>query len=323
MEEFWKFITDHSLSERDHKWDIIDRNILEILSIEEIKKILNLPNDSSTNQKLQMHLDGLKHNDHFFIKNLSINQREKWILPTSSSNLNSLLVNNGLNSGEIVLIYGKARSGKTQFAHFICIQVFLKFHLSQNDMQILYIDSENTFRPERIIEMIEPLNIDYNNIMKRINVMSISSEQEFILSLKKLPSLMKNSNYKLIVVDSLTIMFRLALARDPKEFMLILSNFSQALYNLKKIAVENNIPIVCTSQVTASFDKSYFFDVIPILGSILNQYIKTWLLFVNSEEILDQSEKESRRYAHLVNSNSIEEKIVQFKIAKTGIEDYF
>ncbi len=321
MEELQRLIENSSIIQRDPLLQKIDANFVSLLNPEEIINLFHLPNTNQTRIAIERISKQIKSQANMESYVLDTSLQYQWVLSTGSRNIDSLLKNSGLTSGNLYLVYGKARSGKTQCVHSLCVEALRKYKDEKFEKTVLYIDSEQTFRPNRIIQMLNQPDLDATNVLNQIDVIEISTSSEFTLSLQKLPQILSKTEIKLIVIDSLTKMFRLALAENPDHFMEISSQFSESLKILTSIAQSMNIPIVCTSQVTAAFDKVYFFDIIPILSSTLNHYIKTWLLFAEHEGTLDTNEVEGKRYAHLVNSMTQPEKIVKFWITTHGLVD--
>jgi DNA repair protein RadA len=112
-------------------------------------------------------------------------------ITTGSQELDDLL-GGGLETGSVTEFFGEFRTGKTQIAHQLCVNVQLKREQGGLEGTALYIDTEGTFRPERIIQMAEGLDLDHNEV----------------LLIKEAASLIKEKNIKLIIVDSVIGHFR-------------------------------------------------------------------------------------------------------------------
>src|SRR5215472_8492135 len=63
-------------------------------------------------------------------------------LPTGCKSLDNLL-NGGIEAGVITQVYGPPGSGKTQLCHTLCVML-------PSNYNAIYIDTEGSFRPERI-----------------------------------------------------------------------------------------------------------------------------------------------------------------------------
>ena len=81
-------------------------------------------------------------------------RKEMKKLTTGSSNLDDLL-GGGIETGALTELYGEYRTGKTQLAHQLCVNVQLPYEEGGLNGSALYIDTEGTFRPERIIQISE------------------------------------------------------------------------------------------------------------------------------------------------------------------------
>ena len=88
-------------------------------------------------------------------------------ITTGSSKLDELL-GGGIESGCLIEFFGEFRTGKTQLCHQLCVNV--QFPLDEFGLEgnALYIDTEGTFRPERIIQMAEGYGLDYNLVLDNI-----------------------------------------------------------------------------------------------------------------------------------------------------------
>ena len=70
-------------------------------------------------------------------------KQEKTIISTGSKNFNKV-IGGGFFSGKGYVIFGANRTGKTQICHQLSVQAF------ENSIKVVYLDTENTFRPERV-----------------------------------------------------------------------------------------------------------------------------------------------------------------------------
>lgn len=75
---------------------------------------------------------------------------------TSSKNFDELL-GGGMETQAIVELYGEFGCGKTQVAHQMAVNVQLPVEMGGLNGSVIIIDTENTFRPERIDQMVKGL----------------------------------------------------------------------------------------------------------------------------------------------------------------------
>lgn len=90
------------------------------------------------------------------------------------------------------MLYGKARSGKSQICHQLPVELYKKFTKSsynqedKQDKTTIFIDTEGTFRPGRIKEIAKAQNLDGNQILNQIISVQAQNYVTFNLMLKKL-----------------------------------------------------------------------------------------------------------------------------------------
>ena len=124
----------------------------------------------------------------------------------SGSNALDQMLGGGFETGAITEAFGEFGSGKTQIGHVLTVN-----QLKQNpEAMTVYIDTESTFRPERIIQLAESAGMDPKEILKRIIVAKAYNSDHQMLLTEKVEDLIKKDkkNVKLVVVDSLTAHFR-------------------------------------------------------------------------------------------------------------------
>lgn len=145
-------------------------------------------------------------------------------------------LNGGYAEGEITSIFGPAASGKTTLAMLATI------NLVKNNKKIIFIDTENGFSIERLKQICPDYNKIINNIIF-IKPTNFKMQQKVICNMQKI-----NSEIGLIVVDTLTCLYRAELGKNNDNYELNKKLSLSAMY-LSKIARNNKIPIIVTSQV--------------------------------------------------------------------------
>ncbi|MFX1489494.1 MAG: DNA repair and recombination protein RadA, partial [Promethearchaeota archaeon] len=128
-------------------------------------------------------------------------------ITTGSQELDDLL-GGGIETGSVIEFFGEFRTGKTQIMHQLCVNVQLPKEKGGLEGRALYIDTEGTFRPERIIQMAEGLDMDYQSVLKNIIFGRAYNSDHQILLIKEATNIIKEKNVKLIVIDSLIGHFR-------------------------------------------------------------------------------------------------------------------
>ena len=234
------------------------------------------------------------------------------MLTTGSHNFDELL-RGGIEPGALTELYGEYRTGKTQLAHQLCVNVQLQYEVGGLEGNALYIDSEGTFRPERIIQMASALDLDYNEVLKKITVGRAYNSDHQILLIREASKIIEEKNIKLIIVDSLIGHFRSeyigrgTLATRQQ----ILNTHIHDLLRLSEVHEE--LAVVFTNQVSSKPDVFYGNPTIHTGGHIV-AHGSTIRIFLRKG-------KGEQRVAKVVDAPNIPESDTVFTITEDGIKD--
>lgn len=233
-------------------------------------------------------------------------------LTTGSRKLDELL-GGGLETQTITEFYGEYGSGKSQLAHQLCVNVQLPPERGGLKGGALYIDTENTFRTERIIQMARHLGLDSDEVVKNIILAEAYTSDHQMFLLENSDRVIKESNIRLIVVDSLTAHFRSEyLGRE--NLALRQQKINKHMHKLIRLARAFNAVAFVTNQVMASPNVFFGDPIRPIGGHIVAHTSHTRIF-------LRKSPRGPVRIARLVSSPYLPEGERIFKITENGIED--
>ncbi|CAG8846051.1 2663_t:CDS:2, partial [Racocetra persica] len=90
-------------------------------------------------------------------------------ISTGSENLDKLL-GGGIESGSITEIFGEFRTGKSQLCHTLAVTCQLPIESGGAEGMCIYIDTEGTFRPERLASISERFNMDVKGVLDNVAV---------------------------------------------------------------------------------------------------------------------------------------------------------
>lgn len=245
-------------------------------------------------------------NTETIIEKIKSKSRQIFMLPTGTKNLDELL-NGGFKSKRVYLIFGANSTGKTQLCHQLCIEAFKEFSSS------IYLDTENTFRPERIKELGKNQKLESDKLLKSILVSRIMSNSMFLLNLQKLEELLKNQRFQVIIIDSINKYFRLERANKNTSHFKAKFIFLEILKNLNRLTNKYNTILVVTAQISPNFINKSILSEIPVGIQYLNHFFSEFIYLYQEENLT--------RIAHLVNSFYLPEKKVKYKISSQGIVD--
>jgi len=233
-------------------------------------------------------------------------------LSTGSDKLNRLL-GKGIETQAITEFYGEYGSGKSQIAHQLCVNVQLPIEKGGLGGGALYIDTENTFRTERIAPMAQHAGLDPEQAFMHIILAEAYTSDHQMFLLENADKVIKENNIRLIVVDSLTAHFRSEYI-GRENLAERQQKLNQHMHKLIRLARAFNAVALVTNQVMSSPDMYFGEPVRPIGGHIVAHTSHTRIF-------LRKATRGPVRIARLVSSPYLPEGECVFKITENGIED--
>jgi DNA repair protein RadA len=232
---------------------------------------------------------------------------------TSGSKALDAILDGGLETQTITEFYGEYGSGKSQICHQLCVNVQLPPQRGGLGGAALYVDTENTFRTERIVQMSQHLGLDPEQVVKNIIYAEAYTSDHQMFLLDNADEVIKKNKVKLIIVDSLTAHFRSEyIGREmlaPRQ-----QKLNKHMHKLIGLARAFNAVAVVTNQVMAKPDVFFGDAIHPIGGHIVGHTSHTRLY-------LRRSAHGPIRIARLVSSPYLPEGEEIFKVTENGIED--
>ena len=232
-------------------------------------------------------------------------------LTTSSKELDAL-IGGGVETQSITEAFGKFSSGKTQLGFQLAVNAQRPASEGGLDGNVLFVDTESTFRPERIKQIAEAAGMDVDKILKNIHVAkAVNSDHQMIL-VDKMEEMVKENKVRLIVVDSLTAHFRAdyvgrgALSERQQKL-------NKHIHALQRLADTYNLAVYVTNQVMDNPGILFGDPTTPIGGHVL-AHAATYRLYLRKG-------KEEKRVARLVDSPSMPEGECVFRVTPDGLKD--
>lgn len=228
-------------------------------------------------------------------------------IPTYCESFDQLL-EGGFETRAITECFGQYGSGKTQVGHLLAVTV----QKDDPTAVVVYIDTENTFRPERIIQFAKGQGLDPDMILKNIKVAkAYNSDHQMILA-EKVEDLIKDGlNVKLVVVDSLTAHFRAEFVgrgtlADRQQ------KLNKHMHILAKLADMYNLTVYVTNQVMAKPD-TFFGDPTEAIGGNIVGHNSTFRIYLRKG-------KKGSRVAKLVDAPNIPDGEAAFFVTEGGLD---
>jgi DNA repair protein RadA len=232
-------------------------------------------------------------------------------ISTGSKALDNLL-GGGIETQSICEAHGAFGSGKSQLAHQLAVTVQLPKEKGGLGGKAIFVDSEQTFRPERIKDMAQALGLDARKALDNVLVARAYNSDHQVLLVEKAEEIIKQHNVKVLIVDSLTSSFRSdytgrgTLANRQQKL-------NRHLHKLQRLADVYNLAVYVTNQVMSRPDIMFGDPTAPIGGHILGHQATFRLYFRKS--------KGEKRIARLIDSPSLPEGETIFKVVREGVRD--
>jgi DNA repair protein RadA len=239
--------------------------------------------------------------------------RQNVLRLTTGSKAVDEILGGGLETQTITEIYGEYGTGKSQLCHQMCVNVQLPIERGGLNGGALYIDTENTFRTERIVQMAKHTGLNLEDVVKNIVFAEAFTSDHQMLLLENADKIIKENKIRLIVVDSLTAHFRSEyLGREMLAERQ--QKLNKHMHRLIRLARAFNAVAVVTNQVMAKPDVFFGDAVAPVGGHIVAHTSHTRLY-------LRKSPRGPTRIARLVSSPYLPEGERVFKVTENGVED--
>lgn len=232
-------------------------------------------------------------------------------ITTGSRNLDALL-GGGVETKTITEFFGEFGSGKTQICHQLSVNVQLPEEKGGLNAKAVYIDTEGTFRWERIESMANALGLDPDKVMENIfYIRAVNSDHQMAV-VDELMELIPKENIKLVVVDSVTGHFR---AEYPGRENLAArqQKLNRHLHQLMRIAEIYNVAVVITNQIMARPDVFYGDPTQAVGGHVLYH--------APGIRVQLRKSRGNKRIARIVDAPHLPEGETVFAITEWGIRD--
>ncbi len=234
-------------------------------------------------------------------------------ISTGSSNLNGLLGGKGVETKAMTECYGAFGSGKTQLGLTLAVNVQLPKEQGGLDGKAVYIDTEGTFRPERIKQIAEGIGAVPEKVLKNILVARAFNSDHQILLIDKIGEMIKEGEpIKLVIIDSLTAHFRAEFAgrgqlADRQQ------KLNRYLHTLMKLAEQHNLVVYLTNQVMSNPGMLFGDPTTPIGGNIVG-HASTYRVYLRRG-------KQGSRVAKLIDSPNLPDNETVFYVTTKGVRD--
>ncbi|MGK0209199.1 MAG: DNA repair protein RadA [Patescibacteria group bacterium] len=234
-------------------------------------------------------------------------------ITTGSKNVDNLLGGRGIETKAITEAFGSFGSGKTQLALSLSVGVQLPVEQGGCGGKAVYIDTEGTFRPERVRQFAEGIGANPDKVLKNILVARAFNSDHQMLLLDKVAELIRDGEpIKLIVIDSLTAHFR-AEFTGRGQLADRQQRLNRYLHNLQRIAEQFNLAVYVTNQVMSD-PAQMFGDPTKAVGGNIVGHACTFRMYIRRG-------KKDSRVIKLIDSPNLPDNETVFMIEGSGLKD--
>ncbi|MFW6385194.1 MAG: DNA repair and recombination protein RadA [Halodesulfurarchaeum sp.] len=250
------------------------------------------------------------------------------------------LLGGGSETQSITELYGEFGSGKSQVTHQLCVNVQLPREFGGLDGSAIFVDSEDTFRPERIDDMVRGLSDEaieasleqreiegspddenametlVQDVLEKIHVAkAFNSNHQILLAekAKEVANEYQESDWpvRLLSVDSLTAHFRAEYV-GRGELANRQQKLNKHLHDLMRIGDLYNTAVIVTNQVQSNPDAFFGDPTKPIGGNILG-HTSTFRLYLRKS-------KGEKRIVRLVDAPNLPDGEAVMRIVGDGLK---
>lgn len=241
-----------------------------------------------------------------------LERKEKALkISTGSKGLDKLL-GGGIETQAITEVYGQFASGKSQLGFQLAVNVQLPPEKSGLGRKCLFIDTENTFSPQRIVSIAKAVGLDSGEALKNIFIARAYNSEHQTFLIDKSAEIIEEKKIGLIIIDSLMSHFRADFI-GRGELAARQQKLNKHLHNLQRLADAHNLAVYVTNQVMARPDVLFGDPTVPVGGHVLAHQATYRLYF--------RKGREGTKIAKLIDAANLPPGEVIFKICEEGIRD--
>ncbi|KAI8621073.1 Rad51 protein [Chytriomyces sp. MP71] len=241
-----------------------------------------------------------------------IRRQETISIGTGSKDLDALL-GGGIETGGITEIFGEFRTGKTQLCHTLAVIAQLPTNMGGGEGRVMYIDTEGTFRPERLLATAERFGLNGEEVLDNVAYARAYNSDHQTQLLVQGAAMMADTRFSLLIVDSATSLYRTDYS-GRGELSARQMHLAKFMRMLQRLADEFGIAVVMTNQVVAQVDGFSIGDNKKPIGGNIIAHASTTRLYLKKGA-------GENRICKVYDSPNLPEAEAQFSIGPDGIND--
>ena len=214
----------------------------------------------------------------FITADVALEKRRSMLRCSTGSKVLDELLLGGIETQAVTEFYGEFGSGKSQICHTLCAIARQPTEAVGLDSNVIYIDTEGTFRPERLNQIARARGFDPTYVLKSVAVCKVYNSSHLELIIKDLGKYINDFKAKLIIIDSIISLHRAEFSgrgtlADRQQ------RLNSILHKLIRLSEIYNVAIVITNQVQSSPD-TFFGDPTKAAGGNVLGHASTYRIYL-------------------------------------------
>jgi DNA repair protein RadA len=287
---------------------------LAVAGVEDLAVDINSTKDSAASfimaaQKLLRESNILE--KEFITAEAALRKRRSLLRCSTGSGVLDELFLGGIETQAVTEFYGEFGSGKSQICHTLCITAGQPVESGGLDSGVIYVDTEGTFRPERLEQIARERGVDPLHALKNVAVCKVYNSSHLELIVKNLGKYVDDYKAKLVIIDSIISLHRAEFAgrgtlADRQQ------RLNSIMHKLLRIAEIYNIALVVTNQVQSAPDTFFGDPTRPTGGNVIG-HASTYRVYLKKSG--------ENRIARMVDSPYHPYGDVRFTVNEKGVDD--
>src|SRR5213594_2035635 len=254
---------------------------LAVAGVEDLAVDINASKESAASfimaaQKLLRESDVLE--KEFVTADTALKKRRSLLRCSTGSSMLDDLFLGGIETQAVTELYGEFGSGKSQICHTMCITAGQPVESGGLNSGVIYIDTEGTFRPERLEQIARARGLDHRHVLRSVAVCKVYNSSHLELIVKDLGKYVNDFNAKLVIIDGIISLHRAEFAgrgtlADRQQ------RLNGMLHKIIRLAEIFNIAVVITNQVQSSPD-TFFGDPTKAAGGNIIAHSSTYRIYL-------------------------------------------
>lgn len=266
-------------------------------------------------EKLKEAANKIEQNEFVTGMEFSVKREAIFKISTGSEEFDKIL-GGGFESMSISECFGEFRTGKTQLAHTLCVTAQMP-GMNHTGGKVAYIDTEGTFRPDRLRSIAARFNLDANAILNNIVYAKAHNHEHQceLVDLVTAQFYQEPGVFKLLIIDSIIALFRVDF-QGRAELADRQQKLNKQLAQLQKISEEYNIAVYLTNQMTSDPGAALSFvsdPKKPVGGHVLAH--------ASATRVMLKKGRGEMRIAKIYDSPDMPESEAPFMITEGGVAD--